>query len=195
MRRDIVLVSLLILSLFLGVVVPGSLLAQAGGTLTDIRERNYTDEELGKVLFPEASPYVGTRGIGKPVPQSPAPNPPMPGPAVALNVLFEFNSDKISQNTSRDLDQIGRILTMPAYSTYRVRIEGHTDSVGSDRVNQRLSERRAESVKRYLLQHYSIQPNRLIVKGYGKSQPIATNDTPEGREKNRRVQVANLGVN
>ena len=86
-------------------------------------------------------------------------------------------------------------LTVPQYSAYRVMIEGHTDSIGSDSYNRRLSERRAESIKRYLLQHFPIELDRLVVKGYGKSKPIASNDTPDGRDKNRRVEIVNLGIN
>jgi len=109
--------------------------------------------------------------------------------------LFDFNSDKILQNYSSDLDKLGRVLTTPQYSAYRVQIEGHTDSIGSDSYNRRLSERRAENVKVYLLQHFPIQSGRLVVRGYGKSIPIAPNDTPEGRDKNRRVEVVNLAIN
>jgi OOP family OmpA-OmpF porin len=114
---------------------------------------------------------------------------------VALNVFFEFNSDKILQGYYGDLDKLGKVLTAPQYSVYRVQVEGHTDSVGSDSYNQRLSQRRAESVKRYLVQHFPIPTDRLVVKGFGKSNPIASNDTPEGRDKNRRVEVVNLGTN
>ena len=127
--------------------------------------------------------------------RSPSPSTPSTNPSVAINVLFDFNSDKILQSYSSDLDKLGRVLTGPQYSAYRVMIEGHTDSIGSDSYNRRLSERRAESVKRYLVQHFPIQSDRLVVKGYGKSKPIASNDTSDGRDKNRRVEIVNLGIN
>jgi outer membrane protein OmpA-like peptidoglycan-associated protein len=114
---------------------------------------------------------------------------------VALNVFFEFDSDNIMQNYYGDLDKLGNVLTAPQYSAYRVQIEGHTDSIGSDSYNRRLSEKRAASVKRYLVQHFPIPSDRLVVKGFGKSKPIASNDTPEGRDQNRRVEVLNLGTN
>jgi outer membrane protein OmpA-like peptidoglycan-associated protein len=195
MRPHTVLISLIILGLLLGAVVPGSLPAQERGPFTDLRGRNYTDEELGRALFPEARSDVRTRGIGPAGPPSMPPSTPSTNPSVALNVLFDFNSDKILQNYSSDLDKLGRVLTTPQYSAYRVEIEGHTDSIGSDSYNRRLSERRAESVKRYLVQHFPIQSDRLVVRGYGKSKPITSNDTPEGRDKNRRVEVVNLGIN
>jgi OmpA-OmpF porin, OOP family len=99
------------------------------------------------------------------------------------------------QNYYGDLDKLGKVLTAPEYSIYRVQIEGHTDSLGSDSYNQRLSERRAQSVKRYLVQHFPLPSDRLVVRGFGKNKPIASNDTPEGRDKNRRVEVVNLGTN
>ena len=195
MRPNTVLISLIILGLLVGSVAPRSLPAQERGPFTDLRGRNYTDEELGRALFPEARSDVGMRGIGPASPPSTPPSTPSPSPSVALNVLFDFNSDKILQNYSSDLDKLGRVLTSPQYSAYRVEIEGHTDGIGSDSYNRRLSERRAESVKRYLVQHYPIQSDRLVVRGYGKSKPIASNDSPEGRDKNRRVEVVNLGIN
>ena len=195
MRPHTALVSLFILGSLLGAVVPGSLPAQEGGPFTDFRGRTYTEEELGKALFPEARSDVRTRGIGPAGSPSPSPSTPSTNPSVAINVLFDFNSDKILQSYSSDLDKLGRVLTGPQYSAYRVMIEGHTDSIGADSYNRRLSERRAESVKRYLLQHFPIQSDRLVVKGYGKSKPIASNDTPDGRDKNRRVEIVNLGIN
>jgi outer membrane protein OmpA-like peptidoglycan-associated protein len=164
--------------------------AQQGGQFTDFRGRSdYTVEDLGKALFPEPASEPLSRGIGPQRPQQAASE----GAAVALNVLFEFNSDKVLPQYYPEIDKLGKVLTLPQYADYRVRIEGHTDNVGSDRYNQLLSQKRAESVKRYLVQHFPVEQERLSVTGYGKSNPIMTNDTPDGRSKNRRVQVVNLG--
>jgi outer membrane protein OmpA-like peptidoglycan-associated protein len=195
MRRVSITMPVIILGLLLAAAVPGDLQAQERGQPTDFRGRSYTEEDLAKSLFPETQPYAGTRGIGPAQPQSSPSGPPPTKPSVALNVLFEFNSDRILQDYYSDLDKLGKVLTAPQYSAYRVQIEGHTDSIGSDPYNRRLSERRAESVKRYLTQHFSIPSDRLVVRGFGKSNPIASNDTSEGREKNRRVEVVNLGTN
>ena len=70
----------------------------------------------------------------------------------------------------------------------RVTVEGHTDSVGSAAYNQKLSERRAQAVKRYLVRQ-GIDPSRITTEGYGKSRPIASNETEEGRAKNRRADI------
>ena len=67
-------------------------------------------------------------------------------------------------------------------------IEGHTDIVGSDALNDRLSENRANSVKNYLIQH-GIPANKISTKGYGKRKPIASNDTEFGRSLNRRTEI------
>ena len=69
-----------------------------------------------------------------------------------------------------------------------VEIQGHTDSIGSDEYNQKLSERRAQSVLEYFVGQ-GIAKNRLTAVGYGESQPIASNETEAGRAKNRRVQL------
>jgi OOP family OmpA-OmpF porin len=102
-------------------------------------------------------------------------------------VFFEFNSDQIIPKYYNDLDKVGQVLER--HTDGRFHIEGHTDSKGSDAYNQGLSDKRAESVKRYLVQHFSIAPERLVTKGYGKSKPRETNETDEGRATNRRVEL------
>jgi hypothetical protein len=189
-------ISMVSVGLLLGMAVYSSLQAQDRGQFTDFRGRSdYTEEELARSLFGQTASDMRTRGIGPAQPQTPKPTGNPDKQAVALNVFFEFNSDKILQGYYGDLDKLGKVLTTPQYSVYRLQVEGYTDSVGSDSYNQRLSQRRAESVKRYLVQHFPIPVDRLVVKGLGKSNPIASNDTPEGRDKNRRVEVVNLGTN
>jgi OOP family OmpA-OmpF porin len=70
---------------------------------------------------------------------------------------------------------------------------GHTDSVGSDKYNDRLSQRRADSVKAYLVSK-GIEPNRIYTEGKGEKQPVASNKTKEGRAKNRRVEIEVVGT-
>jgi OOP family OmpA-OmpF porin len=193
MQRDPTLITLAIIVVLAMISVPRPLWAQE--KYTDFRGRAYTADDLGQALFPEAKPQeaesqMRTRGF---TPQA-LPSPPPPEKAsVALNVLFEFNSASILQQYYTDLDKLGQVLTQPQYRTYHVQIEGHTDNVGSDTYNQRLSEKRAESIKSYLVQRFAIPPERLVAKGYGKSRPRAKNDTQEGRDQNRRVEVANFG--
>ncbi len=70
----------------------------------------------------------------------------------------------------------------------KVEIGGHTDSLGPENVNQKISEKRAESAKKYIMDKFNISDDRMIVKGYGSTKPIADNKEPEGRSKNRRVE-------
>jgi OmpA-OmpF porin, OOP family len=70
---------------------------------------------------------------------------------------------------------------------------GHTDSIGSDAYNQKLSVRRAESVKAYLVSK-GVEPNRIYTEGKGEKQPVASNKTKDGRQKNRRVEIEIIGT-
>jgi outer membrane protein OmpA-like peptidoglycan-associated protein len=185
MRRSYIIIALTLACLVAITVLPCSLQAQTGKQPKDFRGQSYTEDDLARALFGEGESQMRTRGIA-PV-QTSAPGP------VALNVFFEFNSATIRPEYYADLDKLGRVLTQPKYMEYHIKIDGHTDSVGSESYNQRLSERRAMSVKQYLVQHFNVQPQRLTTRGYGESQPMATNATDEGRSKNRRVQVENLG--
>lgn len=101
-------------------------------------------------------------------------------------VLFAFDSADLQAGDQRSLDRLAQYLQ--AHPDHRILIEGHTDSVGDDGYNQRLSERRAESVYRALVQR-GVDPERLRAAGLGESFPIADNSTPSGRSENRRVEV------
>jgi outer membrane protein OmpA-like peptidoglycan-associated protein len=70
----------------------------------------------------------------------------------------------------------------------KVEVGGHTDAVGSEIAKQKMSEKRAESAKKYLMDKFNISGDRMIIKGYGSTKPIADNNTQEGRSKNRRVE-------
>jgi len=74
------------------------------------------------------------------------------------------------------------------YNKTLINIYGHTDNVGSNEYNQGLSERRAQSVAQYLISH-QVLPDRIAAVGFGETRPIASNDTPEGRQQNRRVEL------
>src|ERR1019366_5507849 len=79
-----------------------------------------------------------------------------------------------------------------AYPTLHLSVEGHTDSVGGDEYNQELSEHRAQSVRDYFVQQ-GISAGTIEYRGFGKSEPIASNDTAEGRQQNRRVELVLSG--
>jgi outer membrane protein OmpA-like peptidoglycan-associated protein len=102
------------------------------------------------------------------------------------DVLFRSGSFELLPGARERLAKVSGIVL--AYPSLHVAIEGHTDSVGSDDYNQQLSERRAQAVRDYFVQQ-GIASANVEAHGYGKTEPIATNDTPEGRQQNRRVEL------
>lgn len=104
------------------------------------------------------------------------------------DVLFDFNQASLRPGAREKLSKLAGILI--AYpGAYRIEIEGHTDAVGSDDYNQKLSEDRAGAVRAYLTQAGIPETRIAAVRGFGKIRPVATNDTAEGRQMNRRVEL------
>jgi len=102
------------------------------------------------------------------------------------DILFDFGSSELrpeSRLTLRDLAENFR-----RYSNEQYEVEGHTDSVGSDDFNVRLSQRRAETVRGYLIDN-GVMASQVFAYGYGATRPKASNDTPDGRQMNRRVEI------
>ncbi|HKW16376.1 MAG TPA: OmpA family protein [Terriglobales bacterium] len=106
------------------------------------------------------------------------------------DVLFKSGSFELLPGARERLAKISGIVL--AYPSLHLQVEGHTDSVGSDEYNQELSDYRAQAVREYLVQQ-GIPSNQIAAKGLGKTQPIASNDTPEGRQQNRRVELVLSG--
>jgi outer membrane protein OmpA-like peptidoglycan-associated protein len=102
------------------------------------------------------------------------------------DVSFDVDSDVVLPGLYNEMDRIAQILVR--YPDTTIVVEGHTDSTGSDAYNMQLSERRANSVKRLLVQR-GVADYRITTIGYGESRPVATNNTPEGRQMNRRVEI------
>jgi len=120
-----------------------------------------------------------------PTPTPPAPPKPVP-PPVLDTIYFDPNKTNINPMAAKALDRNGMILK--ENPQIKVEIGGHTDASGAEKVNQRISEKRAESAKKYIMDKFNISGDRMIVKGYGSKKPIADNRTKEGRAKNRRVE-------
>jgi outer membrane protein OmpA-like peptidoglycan-associated protein len=146
------------------VEVPTVSAEDGGALLTDIRIA-----EGGKPLYDAlaASGRVSTHGI-----------------------LFATGSAVIQGESTPTLKEIGDMLQ--AHPELKLTIEGHTDNVGSADANQTLSEQRAAAVAQYLETSYKVDPSRLTTKGFGASKPVASNDTPEGRQQNRRVELVKM---
>jgi OOP family OmpA-OmpF porin len=131
----------------------------------------------------------------KPMPAPPpvaAPPPPPPAKGTKLAEIGEtfFDFDKAELKTTDGAKDVlaGVVKTMKDNPSLRIVIEGHTDSVGTDAYNQRLSERRASAVRSYLIAQ-GIEASRISTKGYGESKPKASNETAAGRAQNRRAEV------
>ena len=139
----------------------------------------------------------------KPAPPAPAPAPEKPKPApekpkpvaekvtFAADVLFDFDKAVIKPEGKSKLDDISN--KARGVNLEVVIAIGHADSIGSDAYNQRLSVRRSESVKAYLVSK-GIEANRVYTEGKGEKQPVADNKTRDGRAKNRRVEIEVIGT-
>ena len=105
---------------------------------------------------------------------------------IPSGITFAYDSADVQPQFKRTLDQVAD--TLAQYNQTYIDVYGHTDSTGSDAYNQTLSERRATSVADYLAGR-GVQPARIGTRGFGETQPIASNDTDAGRAANRRVEV------
>ena len=102
---------------------------------------------------------------------------------------FAFDSAELTAQGQEGLREIGLNLVQ-AENLGRITIEGHTDSQGAEEYNRALSERRAQSVRDFLVVNFpQLADTQFTIRGMGESDPIATNDTPEGRSQNRRVEI------
>jgi outer membrane protein OmpA-like peptidoglycan-associated protein len=106
------------------------------------------------------------------------------------DVLFDFNESTLKPEAREKLAKVSGIFV--AYPTLRFSVEGHTDSVGTDDYNQKLSERRAGSVRDYLTSN-GIGQGSVVALGMGKADPVASNDSASGRQQNRRVEMVVSG--
>jgi OOP family OmpA-OmpF porin len=134
-----------------------------------------------------------------PAPTAAAAEPPLaPVPAaeptperfkycIGLGIEFDINRAEVRPEYRDEVAKVGDF--MKKYPSTTAVIEGYADEVGSDQYNLQLSQRRAESVAKYLEDNFGIEPARLSAKGYGKSNPVADNATDSGRQKNRRINA------
>ena len=162
---------LLFCAIVIGLVAAGPILAQEPST-----------EDVIKALVPTQklrSPRGLTiQGEDKP-------------PSIDLYTPFEYNSDKLTNEAMLTLKRLGAALMDTRLSGYRFKIAGHTDAKGSAAYNQKLSERRAEAVRNYLVFQYDVEPVRIETAGFGKTQLLDPSKPEDGI--NRRVQVINIG--
>jgi outer membrane protein OmpA-like peptidoglycan-associated protein len=111
-------------------------------------------------------------------------------PRIDLEIRFDYNSANIAQNALPDMNNLGKALSDPSLKGSTFVLAGHTDGAGGEDYNQDLSNRRADSVKRYLVDKFGLAPQNLVTAGYGKSR-LKNKNNPAAAE-NRRVEVVNM---
>jgi OOP family OmpA-OmpF porin len=154
------------------------------------------------VVTPAAAPEVASAPEAAPAPEAlPAPPPeaplepapaaePTPGHykyCMTLNINFDIAKDLLRPEYHDEVAKVGEF--MKKYPATTAVIEGHTDKVGPSNLNMEMSQRRAESVVKHLVEKFGIDPSRLSAKGYGSTRPVANNSTEAGRQKNRRIEA------
>ena len=144
---------------------------------------------------PKPAPAPAPAPAPKPVqeikPEAPKPKPVAEKVTFAADVLFDFDKSVVKPEGKSKLDDLSN--KVRGINLEVVIAIGHADSIGSDAYNQKLSVRRAESVKAYLVSK-GIEPNRVYTEGKGEKQPVADNKTRECRAKNRRVEIEVIGT-
>ncbi len=140
---------------------------------------------------PAPAPVAAPAPAAAPAAPAPAPKPIAEKITFAADVLFDFGKADVKPAGKAKLDDLAS--KMKDINLEVVIAVGHTDAIGSEAANQKLSVRRAESVKAYLVSK-GVEPNRVYTEGKGKLQPVASNKTAEGRQKNRRVEIEVIGT-
>ena len=130
------------------------------------------------------------QAAAEPAPE-PAPEPVAQKITYAADAFFDFDKSNLKPEGRASLDEL--VSKIQGINLEVIVAVGHTDSVGTEQYNQGLSERRANSVKEYLVSK-GIEPGRVYTEGKGELQPIATNQTAEGRAQNRRVEIEVVGT-
>jgi outer membrane protein OmpA-like peptidoglycan-associated protein len=139
--------------------------------------------------LPPSSVPMNMRGIT--IVKPPKGSQPKDRPNIDLAVNFEFNSARLTPDGELILDNLGKALQNPQLGSSRFSIGGHTDGVGTESYNKTLSEQRAETVRRYLIEHYGVTGDRLTAQGFGYTQLLDPANPKSA--VNRRVEITNIG--
>jgi OOP family OmpA-OmpF porin len=148
-----------------------------GGALRGIRP-------VGPSSEPVAMPQAASPSVARPA----------AAPSVNLTVEFASGSAEVNPEATKALNELGRALSSDALSGYRFRVEGHTDTVGSRDYNRRLSERRAMSVREFLVANWNVDRSKVDPVGMGQDRLLVPTGPNVPQARNRRVTVVNLGT-
>ena len=157
-----------------GSTVVGALLGAAIGGAAGAYIGNYMDKQAAEIERDIAGARVERVGEGIKI-------------TFSSGIMFDVERAVLKDQYTGELSELSKILNK--YEDTNILLEGHTDSTGSEEYNLDLSKKRAQSVANYLATQ-NVNPTRFTIMGYGESQPIAGNETVEGRAQNRRVEVA-----
>lgn len=157
-----------------GKTIVGAIIGAAVGGAAGALIGNYMDKQAEEIKKDIAGAKVERIGEGIKI-------------TFPSGILFDVDKSNLGQTAQNNIQDLAKILNK--YKDTNILIEGHTDSDGSEEYNQKLSERRAESVSDFL-KNLNVQSSRLTSKGYGETQPVATNETSGGKQQNRRVDIA-----
>ena len=157
-----------------GSTVIGALLGAAIGGAAGAYIGNYMDKQAAEIERDIAGARVERVGEGIKI-------------TFSSGIMFDVERAVLKDQYTGELSELSTILNK--YEDTNILLEGHTDSTGSEEYNLDLSKKRAQSVANYLATQ-NVNPTRFTIMGYGESQPIASNETVEGRAQNRRVEVA-----
>jgi OOP family OmpA-OmpF porin len=138
------------------------------------------DDRIGECAGPCPPPPVVEQKVE-------APAPVKEKVTISLNVQFDSDKAVVKEKYHDDIKRVADF--MKEFPDTTAEIGGHTDSTASNAHNQKLSEKRANSVRQYIIDKFGIDGSRLTAKGYGEDRPIASNNTEEGKQKNRRVEA------
>jgi outer membrane protein OmpA-like peptidoglycan-associated protein len=171
-------------------ILPPLLLALCLSAAPALAQSPLSVDQIISRLKPNGALGGTTRGIA---PDHSKPNGAVQAPSVDIVVQFASNSADLSPQARTALANLGSALSSPALAGDRFRIEGHTDTVGTQAFNEALSTRRAEAVVAFLVDTYHVARDRLMPVGLGFSQPAVPTGPGVDEPRNRRVRVVNLG--
>lgn len=185
-------VSFLLLMTWTSLLVANAIAADEVGTRDD-RPQGYEDVPSPEAIKEELLPGIGSRE-DRPRTRGASLHPRRVDDGrreIDIEVPFDLNGYFISARAVPYLEALGKALSDESLREYVFEVEGHTCSLGSADLNERLSQKRAEAVKEYLISHFKLSPEQIKAVGFGMKRPKYSNATEEGKRKNRRVTAVN----